>query len=213
MPIHRIAWCLAVLFALSGCEQRAPSTDAFEKPSQSPTEPVATGTPPKPSADTALVLPGAFAESTSVSDFETRFGKPNITLTEVQDTDGRTLRSLVLFPDDPTRRAYVTFHDPEAMTGVASIRVDDAGSLWRGKHGVHVGMSLAELRRVNGKPFHFSGFDDERRGWVRDQWSVSIDDADATLGALDVAADDQMYFGVDLGVRGADVPADAYPQA
>jgi hypothetical protein len=99
------------------------------------------------------------------------------------------------------------------MTGVASIMVRDAGSLWRGKHGVHVGMSLADLRKANGKPFYFSGFDDEHRGWIRDQWSPALDD-DATLGALDVGENEHMYFGVDLGVRGGgkEIPATAYPQ-
>lgn len=213
MSNHRIAWVLAVMCALSACQRDAAQTDPAETPAPAPAPPATTDTPATPAADAALVLPGAFAESTTVADFEARFGKPNVTVTEVRGTDGRVLRSLVLFPDDPTRRAYVGFHDAEATTGLASIRVDDAGSLWRGKHGVHVGMSLADLRRVNGKPFYFSGFDEQRRAWVRDQWSPAIDDTDAALGALDVEEQDQMYFGVDLGVTGIDVPADAYPQA
>ena len=48
-----------------------------------------------------------------------------------------------------------------------------------------VGMSFADLRKANGKPFYLSGFDDQRRGWVRDQWSPSLDDDDDKLGALE----------------------------
>jgi len=118
-----------------------------------------------------------------------------------------------LFPDDPLRRAYVAFHSQQASGGVASISVRDAGSLWRGKRGVSVGMSFADLRKLNGKPFWFSGFDDERRGWVRDQWSPALDGDAGLLGALDVEENDHMYFEVELGLRGQadDVSAGAYP--
>ena len=37
--------------------------------------------------------------------------------------------------------------------------IRDHGSRWRGKGGVHVGMSFAELRERNGKAFGFTGFD------------------------------------------------------
>ena len=213
MSSLRIALGAAWLLALSACQQE--SATAAAPVASTPAAPATAAVAPiaEPPAQVALVLPGAFAEATTVADLEQAFGKANVTITEVHEADGRVLRSVVLFADDPARRAYVSFHDSEAMTGVAAIRVDDAGSLWRGKRGVHVGMSLAQLRAANGKPFHFSGFDDEHRAWVRDQWSPATDD-DSTLGALDVEADDHMYFGVDLGLRGGgkDIPADAYPQ-
>ena len=213
MSIHRIGLGVALLLALSACRQE-PSTAPADVASTPAVTQTTTDVPiAEPSVDASLVLPGPFAEATTIADFERMFGKPNVTVSEVRDPGGRVSRSLVLFPDDPARRAYVAFHDDEAMTGVASIMVRDAGSLWRGKHGVHVGMSFADLRQANGKPFYFSGFDEEHRGWVRDQWSPALDD-DATLGALDVGENEHMYFGVDLGVRGAgkDVPADAYPK-
>ncbi len=210
MWVCRIALGAALSVALSAC-QREPAPAAADvtqvAPGTTPAAPIA-----EPSADALLVLPGAFAEATTVADFETMFGNSNVEVTEVRDADGTVLRSLVLFPDDPLRRAYVGFHDAGAMTGLASILVNDAGSLWRGKQGVHVGMSFADLRKANGKPFHFSGFDDEHRAWVRDQWSPVLDD-DATPGALDVQESDRLYFGVDLGVRGGGkhLPATDYP--
>lgn len=168
----------------------------------------AVGTP----GDSALVLPGEFAESTTLGDLQARFGPHAVLVEEAVQDDGSVRRRVVLFPDEPARRAYVEFHDPEAMAGIASIVVRDAGSVWRGKEGVRVGMSFAELRAANGRPFHFSGFDPEGRAWVRDGWSV--DDGEATgLGALDVGPEDRMYFGVDLGLRGGPgaVPDDAWP--
>lgn len=159
----------------------------------------------------SFVLPGTFSEQTTVADLEARYGKDNVRILEAADNDGE--RGVVLFADDPARRAWLTFHDADALAGLRRIAVRDAGSRWRGKGGVHVGMSFAELRERNGKPFYFSGFDGEGRGIAHDQWSPALDDDDATLGLLDVGEDDQMYFGVDLGLRdgGEGVPADAYP--
>ena len=110
-------------------------------------------------SDAFLVLPGDYSEHTTVADLQARFGKEQVRLTPGAD------QSLVLFPDDPLRRAYVSFHDDEKLEIVSLIEVRDAGSLWRGKRGVHLGMSFAALEQLNGKPFGFSGFDDQRRAW------------------------------------------------
>lgn len=171
--------------------------------------------PAPPPSDAALVLPGALSQRTTISDLETRFGKSNVKIVEVPasaDTGSRS-RSVVLFPADPSRRAYVYFHDAERLIGLASISVRDTGSRWRGKHGVRVGMSFAELERLNGKPFGFAGFDSQQRAWAHDQWSLARDGDDGRLGALDVAEGEHMYFGVELGLRGnvQKLPAGTYP--
>ncbi len=155
-----------------------------------------------------LVLPGTFAESTTVADFEARFGKANVKLTT--ESDGDDHPGLILFPNDPTRRAYVTFHDDEKLEQLAGIEVRDAGSLWRGKQGVEIGMSMAEVAKRNGKPFLYGGFTDEGRAWAHDAWSPALDDDDNTLGRLDVEEGEHLYFNVDLGLRPG-APADAYP--
>lgn len=163
-------------------------------------------------ADAAFVPPGTFSQHTTVADLDARFGKANVKIVSVPDGDG-TSRSVVLFLDDPTRRAQVSFHDAAALSDLASISVRDAGSRWRGKHGVHIGMSFAELRRLNGKRFFFAGFDRQHRGLAHDQWSPALDDDDGKLGAFDVGEDEHTYFGVELGLRGQikDIPVDAYP--
>ena len=159
-----------------------------------------------------FVLPGDYAQSTTVDELRDRFGAANVVVDESPREDGTPGRRVVLFPDDPTRRAFVAFHDEAALEGIASIVVRDAGSRWRGKGGVHVGMSLADLRRANGWRFNYLGFDADGRGWVHDQWSPSDGDEN-TLGQLDVGEGEHMYFGVELRLRGApgEVPADAYP--
>lgn len=158
---------------------------------------------------TALVLPGGFSQATTIAELQAQFGAANVQIVEKAEPEWGD-PGVVLFPNDSTRRAYVSFHEPKSRTDVARIEIRDADSRWRGKHGVHVGMTLAELRRVNGKPFMLSGFDEERRGAVQDAWSPAVNEDDATLGALDVAEGEHMYFGVDLGLK-RDAPADAFP--
>ena len=155
--------------------------------------------PPSVVDDALLVLPGTFAEHTTVADMQAMYGAPNVLIKN--ETDGSGDRSVVLFADDPTRRAYVTFHDGAKLLGVRQIAVRDAGSRWRGKQGVHVGMSLAELQVRNGKPFWLSGFDADKHGAAHDGWSPSLSDDDSTLGRLDVGEGEHMYFEVEVGLR------------
>lgn len=167
---------------------------------QSPTTPVSANAV---KAEEAWVLPGTFTQGTSLTDLEARFGADNLRRV-TPDAEAYGCEA-ILFPDDPTRRAHASFYDCEKLDQLRSIEIRDRGSRWRGKHGVHVGMSFDELRARNGKPFGFSGFDQDGIGRVHDQWSPAIGD-DATLGKLDVEKGDRMYFDVTLGLR-ADVPA------
>jgi hypothetical protein len=161
--------------------------------------------PPAPAAAQTedWQLPGTFSQGTSLADLKARFGADNLRKVKPgADTYGC---EVILFPDDRTRRARAFFYDCDKLDQLRSIEIRDRESRWRGKGGVHVGMSFAELRERNGKPFGFSGFDQDGIGGVHDQWSPAIGD-DATLGKLDVGEQDRMYFDVTLGVR-ADVPA------
>ncbi|RYD20359.1 MAG: hypothetical protein EOP88_15325 [Verrucomicrobiaceae bacterium] len=146
-------------------------------------------------ADVFMVLPGDYNESISVADLEARFGAANV------KREGGEEPRVVLFPDDPTRRAYVSFYEQEKYEHLARIMVTDPDSRWRGKHGVHVGMSVAKLRELNGKPFYYSGFDQQRRGSVHDGWSPALeDDEKQPLGNFDVSEGDRLYFDLELGV-------------
>ena len=167
--------------------------------------------PGAPLDDAAFLLPGTFSEQTTLADLQARFGRANV---RVVEPVGEGERTVVLFQGDPSRRAFVDFHDDRNLSGVRSIRVRDAGSRWRGKQGVHVGMSFAALHAANGKPFAYSGFDGEGRAWVHDQWSPALDGDGGSLGRLDVGEGDQMYFEVELVLRdgGAGLPAGAYPR-
>lgn len=154
-------------------------------------------------SDAFLVLPGDYAESTTLAELEERFGKENVR--REMEPEPR----VVLFPDDPTRRAFVTFYEEETFEHFAGISVNDTGSRWRGKEGVHVGMTFAKVRELNGKPFSYFGFDENNHARAHDGWSPALDDDGGSLGKFDVSERERLYFDVDFGVPDRLVPGDA----
>lgn len=176
-------WCVPLLLILAaGCGRQESSA-----PEAAPAT--------APMVEAHFVIPGDYAQSTTVADLQTRFGKSNTRV--IEDPD----RRLVLFPDDPSRRARVRFHDSDKLEELASIEVRDPGSRWRGKHGVQVGMSLDQLRALNGKPFNLYSSLDGSSARVHDQWSVAQDADDGSLGRFDVEEGDHVYFEVEFGAR------------
>jgi hypothetical protein len=113
-------------------------------------------------------LPGPITADTEPDGLRRIYGVANVEEGDVPGAEGETVRGVILFPNDPKRRAYVYFQDEVRLTGLSMVRVMDEGSRWHGVQGVHVGMPLAELARSNGGPFLFSGFDWDYGGQVTD---------------------------------------------
>lgn len=152
--------------------------------------------------DSAFLLPGAFSELTTVAELKATYGAANVKVGALPDGDGN---GVILFPDDPTQRAYVKFWDDPPEGHMASVTVNDPESRWRGKLGVKIGTTLAELRTLNGAEFWFSGFGfyAPATSAVRDMWNA---------GALDVTEGERLYFGVELRLLDAkNIPVTAYP--
>lgn len=113
-------------------------------------------------------LPGPITADTEPAGLRRIYGAANVRESDVPGAEGETVHGVILFPDDPERRAYVYYQDEVKLTGLSMVRVMDKGSRWHGVQGVHVGMPLAELARRNGGPFLFSGFDWDYGGQVTD---------------------------------------------
>lgn len=148
--------------------------------------------------DVRFTLPGDYSEQTTSAELRERFGASHVT--EIADPDalGQPGRMLVLFADDPLRRATVRFHGGGLDGPLASITVTERNSIWRGKHGVRIDTTLAGLGKLNGGKFFLYGFDAHGAMQVRDGWNA---------GALDVSEGEHLYFGVDLGHRDGAAPA------
>ena len=114
----RTVLCLSLVL-LCSCDPASPPDIATT--AESPAT-IATGTPASttpPQAPTAApvtwLLPGDFSADTTLADLQNRFGADNVEVREIPGAEGESLRGVVLFPDDPGRRATVYFQDPQDL--------------------------------------------------------------------------------------------------
>jgi len=160
---------IGLVVALAACDRAstpATSRDTADAPVANATAPLpASPTLPAAARNAAplpdtRVLPLAFRASEGIDALRERFGASNVRVEDIPLAEGETTRGAVLFPDDPSRRAYVHFVDPENLQGIAMIRIVDPESTWSLGEGLRMGTTLAELVARNGAPIEFSGF-----GW------------------------------------------------
>jgi len=174
--------CLVAACVSAGCE-REPSTQAPHRSVASADDaPVvsrpdaaidsaspATDATPADAADPATWrLPGQFSAATTEAWLRQRFGDANVRVADVPGGEGETSRGILLFPDDPSRRAYLYFQDAQQLRGLSLVRVMDPGSHWRLDNGIGIGTPLSTLVAMNGKPIRFSGFDWDYGGGISD---------------------------------------------
>jgi hypothetical protein len=145
--------------------------------------------PPKPAEPPRVVTcSGAFAKTSGHLRLAQTYGVHNIEFTQVSGDDGSTLPASVLFPNDPKKRLEVLWDDDNQRSGTRMI-VIDGQSTWSAEKGVHLGMPIAALEKLNGKPFKMMGFTATLNGGmaIASDWNG---------GALDLLAD-----GCKLGVQ------------
>jgi len=163
----RASLCVAVaILALSACDRAPPPSHADAPADAAATHASAASNDtlpasPQPAArnDTRM-LPQAFTAGESLASLQARFGAANVRVEDIPGAEGEMVRGVVLFPDDPSRRAYLHFADAENLRGLALVRIVDPASTWTLGDDVHMGTTLAELVARNGAPIDFSGF-----GW------------------------------------------------
>lgn len=143
-------------------------------------------------------LPGALRARDTLADLRTRFGKANVTVETLDGAEGETSPGVVLFADDPARRAELFMQD-DTLRGIASVRVSGAASRWHLDNGIRPGLTLARLAAMNGKPVTFNGLDWDYGGTVTD-WHG---------GALAPAKNPPVFVSVALTHAGN---ASGYPQ-
>lgn len=204
----RIAFCLGLVLlcscrpasqpdAKASAESPAATAAGFPASEVPAAQPQATTTAPA-----TWTLPGDFSPDTTLPDLQRRFGTGNVKVEEIPGAEGESFRGVVLFPDDPRRRATVYFQDEKNLLGLAMVSIDEDQSQWKLASGVGIGMSLSELRRINGKPFTFSGFDWDYGGTIID-WHG---------GKLAPANDEAVSARIQLRMPQGDVGDKAYPQ-
>jgi hypothetical protein len=113
-------------------------------------------------------LPGPVTADTGPDGLRRIYGAANVTEGDLPGAEGETVHGVILFANDPKRRAYVYYQDEKALTGLSMLRVMDASSQWRSTQGIRIGMPLPKLVAINHGPFEFLGFDWDYGGQITD---------------------------------------------
>jgi hypothetical protein len=120
----------------------------------------------------------------------------------------------VVFPKDPKRRLEVWWSNP-ANRSQTYLIVINGQSTWTGPGGMHLGLTLAQLEKLNHKPFKLKGFSKDNVATVSD-WDggalaylaggcksgVSLSaDSKAPAEAVSALAPDHEYSSSDPAIR------------
>ena len=101
---------------------------------------------------------GVFAKDSNHRKLAMAFDSKNVAYTHVDAATGGKMAS-VLYPKDPKRRLEVWWSDPIGRSNTHLI-VINGESAWTAPGGVSLGLTLAELETLNGKPFKLLGFNE-----------------------------------------------------
>lgn len=115
----------------------------------------------------ALSCTGPLAAESSHAKLVATFGAGAVVFRKVDGAEGEKIGATVLFPDDPKRRIELFWSDEAKRAGLSSARPGPANRA-AAPDGVRPGMSIAEVEKLNGRPFTLSGFGWDYGGSVTD---------------------------------------------
>jgi hypothetical protein len=160
-------------------------------------------------ASRAVVCSGPFSKDSSNLKLAMVFDSRNVTFEDV-DVGGTKVGASILFPKDPKRRLEIWWQNPGSRSGIYMVLINGQ-SAWSAPGGLKLGLTLAELEKLNRKPFKLKGFDKDNTATVSD-WDggalskipgdcksgVSLKpDSKASADAVKALAADQEYSSSD----------------
>ncbi|MBN9585042.1 MAG: hypothetical protein BGN84_07440 [Afipia sp. 62-7] len=104
-----------------------------------------------------LACAGPFARDTTHAKLVAEFGAANVTFRNVDVASDVKTQASVIFDGDLTKRVVVTWKDNKTRARPKSITVSSP-STWTGPGGVHNGLSLKDMVKLNGAEFQVKGF-------------------------------------------------------
>ena len=99
----------------------------------------------------------SFGKDSSHFKLAMSFGFRNVTATNVE-ANGTKVAASVIFPDDPQQRLEVWWKDATSHSGTYLIDITGRSD-WAAPGGLRLGLTLAELEKLNHKSFKLKGFD------------------------------------------------------
>lgn len=149
---------------------------AKTKPTPSP-KPTQRANRKPPGPPTVVSCSGLFGPNSNHQEFENAFKAENVTFGEIEGgSEGTKLVGSVIFPSDPKRRLEVLWRDEDQRMFVRLIAINGR-SAWSGPKGLRLGLNLAAVEKINGKPFTLSAINQDGSLMVTD-WR------DGTLASL-----------------------------
>jgi hypothetical protein len=109
---------------------------------------------------------GPFGRNADHADLVKAFGGGNVVYRDIDGAEGEKIKASVLYPNDAKAKLEIIWGDEKARRQ-PTIRARDQ-STWASANGIRIGMALADIERMNGKPFTLSGFDWDYGGRVKD---------------------------------------------
>ena len=150
---------------------------------------------------------GPFGRNATRADVIKAFGQNAVD--EVLEPEPEVkLKATVLYPKDPKRRLEIIWEDQKARRRPTMQITGE--STWTTPHGIRLGMTLADIERLNGKPFKLYGYEWDLGGrttnWqggalgkplpggCRLRLSIGIDDAAMKSAHLEKVSGDTEYL-------------------
>jgi hypothetical protein len=138
-----------------------------QAPTAAPAHPAVRARPAPVASTHTVTCGGTFAKDSSHLKLAMTFDSKNITFTDVDATNGAKVPASVLFPNDPKRRLEVWWSNQAARSGTYLI-VINGKSTWTAPGGLRLGLTVAQLEKLNKKAFKLKGFDKDGVATVSD---------------------------------------------
>jgi hypothetical protein len=110
---------------------------------------------------------GPFASNTNHAKLVSAFGAENVTFQELEGMEGDKFWATVVYPNDPQKRLEIDWKDVTRRRHLAVIAFS-GNAKWVAGHNVKLGMTLARIEALNGRPFQILDFDTDGGGIVMD---------------------------------------------
>jgi hypothetical protein len=117
-------------------------------------------------ASRVVACSGPFSQDSSNLKLAMVFDSRNVSFEDV-DVNGTKVGASVLFPKDPKHRLEIWWANPASRSGTYLILINKQ-STWSAPDGLKLGLTLAELEKINHKPFKLKGFDKDNTATVSD---------------------------------------------
>ena len=135
----------------------SPARDAAAVPSYPLEEEAVSKPPAAPTTPHTVACSESFGKDSSHFKLAMNFGFRNVTATNVEAKDGTKVAASVIYPDDPQQRLEVWWKN--APSSGTYLIVITGQSNWTAPGGLRLGLTLAELEKLNHKSFKLKGFD------------------------------------------------------